>query len=32
MFTKLGRKVAHGPQKIPLAFDGDLVHITFGLG
>jgi len=31
-FTKFGVEVAHGPQKKPLVFVGNLDHVTLGLG
>jgi len=30
-FTKFGVEVAHGPQKKPLVFVGNLDHVTLGL-
>ena len=32
IFTKFGEKVAHGPRKKPLNFDGNPDHVTLGLG
>jgi len=31
IILKFGRKVAYGPQKIPLAVGGSPVHVTLGL-
>ena len=32
VFAKFGGKVAHGPRKKPLDFDGNQDHVTLGLG
>jgi len=32
MFTKFGRKVAHGPRKKPLDVGGNPDHVTLDLG
>jgi len=32
LFTKFGRKVAHGPRKKPVDFGGNLNHVILGLG